>query len=328
MLLHVMQPWVLFVGTVIIGLAALYRWYWYKAPCYVMPYVAWINARTKNVSPFSYTVLLFIARFCALLLLLCATAQIRNVDEQSKITIDGSDIMLVLDVSGSMQLFDDLKDQRSRFSVAQQEIMRFIMQRQADQIGLIVFGGAAISRCPLTLDKKLLHEIVSTLQLGDIDAQSTVLGYGLSMAVNRLRHSKALSKIIIVLTDGVPTENDISLDPVISLAQKYGIKIYTIGVGSVQGGYAHSPFQGIIRYGTPLDEVLLQTIAQKTGGAFFLAEKPHDVQRVYAMIDQLEKTSYDAPMYSRYYDLFMLLIAGALLLLSVEIIIRYGRIIV
>ena len=138
-------------------------------------------------------------------------------------------------------------------------------------------------------------KLFQPLQLGDIDAQSTVLGYGLSMAVNRLRHSKATSKIIIVLTDGVPTENDIPLNPVITLAQKYGIKIYTIGVGSVQGGYAHSPFQGIIRYGTPLDEALLQTIAQKTGGAFFLAEKPQDVQRVYAMIDQLEKTSYDAP---------------------------------
>lgn len=328
MLLQVVQPWVIYGGMLLLLVGALYRWHWYKTPCYVMPYVVWMHEQVKQKTYSSLRSLLVCMRCCALIVLIVATSQLRYVDESSKIVVDGSDIMLVFDLSGSMQLFDDLKDRRSRFSVAQQELLTFIANRQQDQIGLIVFGATAVSRCPLTLDKLLLHDIVSQLALGDIAHNSTLLGVALSMAVNRLRHSQASSKIIIALTDGAPSDNDIPVDPVISLAQKYGIKIYTIGVGGAAGGYAEMPFHGIVRFETPLNEALLKKVAHETGGEFFLAEKPNDVQRVYAMIDQLEKTSYQAPLYSRHYDLFLWLLCGALVLLGLELIIRCWRTIV
>lgn len=329
MMMQIVHPWVIGIGSFLVISCVLYRWFWYRSVRYVTPYTHMVARLSSSASSvLSYKKCIFLARLLALIAIMVATAQLRMIDEKSKITIQGSDIILVLDVSGSMQLFDDVKDPRSRFDVAKQEVLHFIDGRPNDSIGFVVFGGKAVSRCPATLDKRLLHDIVSELKLGDIDHTSTVVGIAVSMAVNRLRTSPAASKIIILLTDGAPTENDIPIDPVIQLAKKYGIKIYTIGVGGDKGGYMPDMFGRLQLCQSPLNKELLMTIAKETNGAFFHAEKPGDIRRVYQTIDALEKTPYEAPLYTRYYDLFVPLIGAALMLLGCEIILRWWKVVV
>ena len=330
MMMQIVHPWVVVVGTILVLACAVYRWFWYAPVRYVTPYTKLVASVDHHTSLFFFSLkrILYGMRLLALMLLVLATAQLRMIDERSKVEVQGSDIMLVMDVSGSMQLFDDVQDQRSRFDVAKQEVLNFIDGRFSDSLGFIIFGGTAVSRCPSTLDKRLLHEIVSELQLGDINPESTVIAVALSMAVNRLRTSPAASRIIIILTDGAPSENDIPIEPVIELAKKYGIKIYTIGVGGEQGGYGPGFFGRLQLYQSPLNKELLTMIARETGGAFFHAEKPGDIRRVYQTIDALEKTPYETPIYARYHDLFMALILAALALVGSEIILRWWKVLV
>ena len=325
MMFQIVHPWLLIAGGILLVAALVYRLYFYTAPSLVMPYAMLIKKWSESGRHFPYKKIVLFARLCALTLILIATSQLRQVDENSNIEVQGSDIMLALDASGSMQLFDDMKDRRSRFEVAKKEVLNFIERRPSDPIGLVVFGRVAASRCPVTLDKSLLREIVTQMNLGDIDPNGTVLGIGLSMAVHRLKDSKAASKVIILLTDGMPTEQDLPMEQVLPLAKKFGIKIYTIGVGSAEGGYAVLPLYGTVRYETPLNIKLLETIAKETGGAFFHAKNPDDVKRVYETIDQLEKTTFDAPMYAHYHDLYIMLLIAALSFLALEIVLRWWR---
>ena len=258
-----------------------------------------------------------ILRFIILCLLALLIARPQLVDVKSKINVKGIDIMLILDVSGSMQCFDDIKDQRSRFTVAKEEAIRFIEKRENDPIGLILFGKDAISRCPLTLDTNILNEIMQNLQIGTIDPDGTVLSTAIAMGVQRLRKSKAKSKIMIVLTDGEPTPGlDIEPDKAINLAKKFGIKVYTIGIGGEHGGLWKDPLFGITAMGFPINKKLLLYIAQETGGNFFHAKSPEEVKRIYDIIDSLEKTEYETTIFSNYYDLIVqgvLLVFGLLL---------------
>src|SRR5581483_365846 len=149
------------------------------------------------------------------LLILCLLALVISkpqlVDVRSKVPIEGIDIVLVLDVSGSMQFQDYKDDVRSRFDVAKAEAVRFIEKRDHDALGVVLFGKDTVSRCPITADKQLLKQIVDELKLGVIDPDGTMLITGIVTAANRLKHSSAKSKVMIVLTDGEPSEGD--LDP-------------------------------------------------------------------------------------------------------------------
>src|ERR1700733_2248312 len=170
-------------------------------------------------------------RMVILALLVFLMGKPQRIDYHSKITVDGNDIILVLDVSGSMQHRDYEDDERSRLEVAKDEACRFIHKRTNDALGLVIFGNDALSRIPLTLDKKMLQKAVDSLQIGVLDPEGTVLAKALVTAANRLKNSKAKSKVIILLTDGAPTPNDIDPAVAIQIAQKLGIKIYTIGIG-------------------------------------------------------------------------------------------------
>ena len=260
-------------------------------------------------------------RLAGICLLLVALARPRIPDENSAVTVEGRDIVLTLDVSGSMQLFDDFTDRRSRWQVAQEEARRFIQHRTYDPIGLVYFGAFALSRCPSTLDKSLLDTIVKDTRIGDINPSGTVLSQAIALAVQRLRYAASENKIIILLTDGYPSENDLSAEHAIALAQKAGIKIYAIGVGSSQGGYFMDPLMGVRQAPGSVDFKLLEHIAQATGGASFRASNPQEVRQVYDRIDMLETSKHDAPMYHRYTELFIpcLWIAFALLCLELGI---------
>lgn len=258
-------------------------------------------------------------RFVTLCGLALLIARPQLVDEQSKVMVEGIDIMMALDVSGSMELFDDLQDQRTRITVAKDEAIKFINKRENDPVGLVLFAKESVSRCPLTLDKKMLESIVSSTELGVIDPGGTMLSKGLLMAVNRLKQSQAKSKIIILLTDGIPSPGDLHPGAVIELAKKFGIKIYTIAVGS-DAAFHRDPLTGSVRqYPMDFNTQLLEAIAEHTGGHFFEAHKPKDLAKIYDKIDQLEKTEYETDVYHNYYDIFMPFLWALLALVCCEL---------
>jgi Ca-activated chloride channel family protein len=262
--------------------------------------------------------LLYFLRGTILVLLVLAIARPQTPDERSKVPTEGVAIALVLDVSGSMESFDDLNTKKSRFRTAQEEAIRFINNRPHDLFGLVLFGALAVSRCPLTADKKIVTDIIRDTRIGLINPQGTVLAMGIAMAVNRLRNAEAKSKIMVVLTDGEPSPHDMRPDDALALAKKVGIKIYTIGIGSDAGGYMQHPFGGVMQVQTPLNEELLSYFAQETGGAFFKATNQRELAAIYDHINALEKSSHDAPVYTNYYEWYAPLLLLVVILLLIE----------
>lgn len=311
---------VLYGGFALLFVATLYRWKFVKTPFYTYPLAQTLIAGGHAVAV-PYRKILHVLRFCTLAGLVLLIARPQLVDQQSKVQVEGVDIMLALDVSGSMQLFDSLKDTRRRIDVAKAEAIAFIKKRDDDPIGLVLFGNEAVSRCPLTLDKKMLESILNEVELGMINPEGTMIVRGVIMALNRMRKSQAKSKIIILLTDGEPTQGDLEMSPALELAKKQGVKIYTIGIGGDQGGYYEHPLFGMQQARVPLNKQLLQTLAQETGGRFFQAKDPAELATIYDTINGLEKTAYETNVYHKHYDVFMpylwillALIAGELIL--------------
>lgn len=259
----------------------------------------------------------------AMLLLLLALfiAKPQLVDERSLVPVQGIDIVLVIDASGSMQFIDDQDDERSRFTVAKDEAIRFVQKRDNDAIGLVIFGNDAVTRSPITQDKKTVERIIRELELGFIDPDGTVLATGMMTALNRLKYSDAKSKIMIVLTDGEPSPHDQNPEVPLEIAKKLGIKIYTIGIGADTPRRIMHPLYGIVVIPT-VNKELLERIAHDTGGKFFQAKNPKDMRAIYETIDTLEKNEHTMPIFSRFYELFvcygywMLVIVWVMLLLS------------
>lgn len=255
----------------------------------------------------------FVLRLFTLLMLAVLIGKPQLVDPRSKVDVEGIDMVLMLDVSGSMQHTDF--DEHSRLEVAKREALRFIAKRVNDPIGLVIFGKHAISRCPLTLDKSMLASLVGELQLGIVDPDGTALSRALVTAVNRLKHSKATSKVIILLTDGEPSEGDLRPEVALEAAKRYGIKIYTIGIGSEEQRFAMHQLYGLVAI-PRVNKELLDVFAVETGGQSFLAQNPDDMRAIYDTIDQLETTVHETDIFSTYYDIFIpfVLLIGFLLL--------------
>jgi Ca-activated chloride channel family protein len=218
-----------------------------------------------------------------------------------------------------MDYQDYADDERSRFEVAQVEAIRFIQARQNDAIGLVLFGRDALTRCPLTLDKKMLTAILQDTKLGVVNPEGTVLSRAIVTAANRLKDSKAKSNIMIVLTDGEPTDGDIDPAVAIEIAKQLGIKMYTVGIGSGQERKFFDPFLGVCTIGR-INTELLERFAKETGGKFFLARDEHEMRTIYDTIDKLEKSEYETPLYTKYYDVFMPFVWALFGLLFLEII--------
>jgi Ca-activated chloride channel homolog len=260
----------------------------------------------------------FMIRLITLLVLSLLLAKPQLVDSRSKIKSEGVDIMVVLDVSGSMRLTDFEDDPRSRLDVAKAEAVRFIEKRHNDAIGLVIFAQDALSRVPLTLDKSLLVSTVKSLDIGVINPEGTKLAMAIVTAVNRLKHSQAKSKIMIVLTDGEPTEDDLAPALAIEVAKKMGVKIYTIGIGGKEKKFVRDFFGRAIPIG--VNKELLQMIAHETNGQFFMASDAHDMRAIYDTIDKLETSELETPIFSKYYDIFVPFILLAIGLLFLELI--------
>jgi Ca-activated chloride channel family protein len=259
-----------------------------------------------------YKKILALLRYAVLILLGVAALEPQLVDTSSRVKVQGIDIMVVLDVSGSMQLQDFSDDNRSRLEIAKDEAIHFVRKRTNDALGMVIFARDALSRCPLTHDKKILEDLIGQLSFDSVDPRSTMLAKGLLLALNRLRSSEARSKVIIVLTDGEPSEDDLDIKLPIKVAQELGVKIYAIGIGEdhpVQHGFYLIP---------GVNKKLLDYIAGETGGQSYMARSAGDMRAIYSSIDALETTDKDVPVFSRYHDVGSYCAWGALALLVGE----------
>lgn len=256
-------------------------------------------------------------------LLIAALARPSGISSDKEYQTHGVDIMIALDISGSM-LAEDFQPE-NRAYVAKQEAIKFIQGRENDRVGLVVFSKKAFTQCPLTLDYRILIELLSEIRVGMI-ADGTAIGMGIATAVNRLRDSNAKSKVIILITDG--ENNAGNIDPITAaeLAKSFGIKAYTIGVG--RGGMVPFPVDDplfgkrYVQANVEIDETTLKRIADITGGLFFRARDPQGLSEIYERINQLEKSEVKVKEYRSYNELFPVFLIPALLLLLLDILLR------
>lgn len=295
-------------------IVAWYRATKYKHTRYRYTLVSALKRQRKTLTH-PYKKVLYLMRFIALVLLALCIAQPRVVDPASKLPVEGIDIVMVLDVSGSMEMQDEERDARTRIQVAKDEAIRFVDKRHNDAIGLVLFANDAFSRVPVTMDKQMLKKVIDDIQLGVINPNGTLLFTGVLTAANRLKQSKAKSKVMILLTDGEPSDGDMKPEVVMDIVKALGIKVYAVGIGSDHMRYIQHPL-GILPV-PGVNKQVLTYIAQTTGGHFFLAKNPSDMRAIYDTIDALETSEQEIPHYGRWYDLvwyFLPFVYGMILL--------------
>ena len=268
---------------------------------------------------------LFVLRALAITLIIVAMARPQTVDVSTKTkTTRGIDIVMAIDVSASM-LAKDLKP--NRLEALKKVASKFINRRPNDRIGLVEYAGESYTRTPVTSDKGIILKSLRNIKYNTIITGGTAIGMGLATAVNRLKESKAKSRIIILLTDGVNNSGFIDPKTASELAVEYGIKTYTIGLGS--NGMALSPVainNGKFQYSriqVEIDEKLLKEIASETGGTYFRATNNKKLEDIYDEIDKLEKTEIEEFKYYNYEEKFRPLVLLALGLLVLEFLLRH-----
>ncbi|MEX1383759.1 VWA domain-containing protein [Lutibacter sp.] len=265
---------------------------------------------------------LHVLRLVALTLLIVALARPRNVSVSKRTkTNKGIDIVMAIDVSASM-LARDLKP--NRLEALKKVATEFVNQRPNDRIGIVVYAGESFTQTPITSDKRIVRNTISDIKWGQLDG-GTAIGMGLGSAVNRLKESKAKSKVIILLTDGVNNTGFVDPKTATELAVGLGIKVYTIGLGTngtASFPYAKDPRTGKLLFRSSpveIDEELLQYIAKETEGRYFRATDNTKLKAIYEEINKLEKTEIEEFKYYNYQEKyrFLVLLAGFLILIEV-----------
>jgi Ca-activated chloride channel family protein len=265
--------------------------------------------------------LLFVLRLLALSFIIIALARPQSVDISNKIkTTQGIDIVMAIDVSSSM-LAKDLKP--NRLTALKKVAADFVKNRPNDRIGLVVYAGESYTRTPVTSDKSVVLQSLHDIDYDTALQDGTAIGMGLATSINRLKDSKAKSKVIILLTDGVNNSGMIEPEMASAIAKQFGIKVYTIGLGTT--GMAEFPY-AIAPNGTflfrmmpvEIDEKLMQTIAKNTDGRYFRATSNSKLSSIYNEINKLETTEIEEQKFYNYDEKFrsFALAAGALLLLE------------
>ncbi len=310
----------------------------------LIPYIAWYllchmrqapSLSVSTTAPFIHAHkslrqrlihLPFLCRLVALAMAIVALARPQTSDNWSTKNIEGIDIMLCMDVSTSM-LAEDLKP--NRIEAAKQVAMEFINGRPDDNIGLTLFAGEAYTQCPMTVDHAVLLNLLGGMRVDMAErgliSDGTAIGMGIANAVTRLKDSKAKSKVIILLTDGTNNCGQISPGTAADIARSFGIRVYTIGVGT--NGSAPYPFQvagQTVYQNIPveIDTKTLTAIAAKTDGEFYRASNTSRLRQVYHQIDQLEKTKMNVRKYSRRYEAFFPFLLISVLALMLEVLLR------
>jgi Ca-activated chloride channel family protein len=260
-----------------------------------------------------------IVRAAALSLLVVAFARPQAGSGSESVLTEGIDIVVAMDVSGSMRA-EDFKP-KNRLAVAKEVFADFVRGRTSDRIGLVVFAAQSFTQCPLTLDYSVLLQLAESVEVGMIDESSTAIGMGIATAANRLRESDARSKVIVLLTDGRNNAGEIDPITAAEAAQALGIRIYTIGAGTPEGGPIpiDDPVWGrrYVQVATDIDEDTLNEIARVTGGKYYRAKTPGMLAEVFREIGELEKTKIEVKHFTSYTELApRFMIAGLLLLIA------------
>ncbi len=265
---------------------------------------------------------LFGARMTAVLLLILVLARPQSTDKFQDVSTEGIDIILALDISGSMLARDFKPD---RLEASKDVATEFISGRPYDRIGLVVFSGESFTQCPLTTDHAVLINLLREIQSGMIE-DGTAIGTGLANAVNRIKDSETKSKVIILLTDGINNRGEVAPATAAGIAKTFGVRVYTIGVGTM--GTAPYPVQ--TPYGTQyqnmpveIDEAILKEIALTTRGKYFRATDNDKLVQVYGEIDKLEKSKIDVRQFTRKEEKYLIPAIIAFFILAIEMLVRY-----
>ena len=306
----------------------------------LVPYIIWYvmksgkseatlqisDARVYAQTPRSYKNYLlhlpFLLRIAALTLLVIVLARPQTTNSWQNSEVEGIDIMLALDVSTSM-LSEDLKP--NRLEAAKEVAAEFINGRPNDNIGITLFAGESFTQCPLTVDHAVLLNLIKEAKCGLIE-DGTAVGMGIANAVTRLKDSKAKSKVVIMLTDGTNNRGEISPLTAAEIAKSFGIRVYTIGVGT--NGTAPYPYpmaNGTVQYvniPVEIDEKTLTQIAGTTGGDYFRATSNSKLHDVYEQIDKLEKTKLNVKEYSKRQEEYRRFALAAFLCLLLDVLLR------
>lgn len=278
--------------------------------------------------PKSWKEYLFHANFAFLLgaysMVVLVMARPQSSDSWSQSNTEGIDIVLSLDVSGSMET-PDLKP--NRLEAAKEVATKFVNGRSNDNIGMVVFGKESYTLCPMTSDHAVLANMIHSLNFEIVDGSATAIGNGLVTGINRIRHGEAKSKVIILLTDGSNNAGDVSPNDAATVAQALGIRVYTIGVGTDKDFEVTT---GYDMFGRPitqtvkpdLDEDLLRTIARNTGGRYFRATNNDKLSSIFEEIDKMEKSKLSIREFSRREEEFFPFAMIGLLLLLLHVVLR------
>jgi Ca-activated chloride channel family protein len=312
----------------------------------LLPLLAWLQGKRGEPPAFVYSSVqllrgvlnitrsrvgrfLWALRWLALAILILALAQPRITTSETKVSASGVDIVVAVDLSGSMMAEDfELKRQRvNRLIMAKDVLKGFIEKRPNDRIGLVAFATQAYIAAPLTLDHSFLLQNLERLEIGTIDQSQTAIGSGLSTALNRLRSLKSKSKIVILMTDGQNNAGKVAPLTAAEAAEALKIKVYTIGVGT--HGTAPMPvYYGRQKVGyrnepVDIDEDTLKKIADKTGGKYYRADNPERFKAIYDEIDKLEKTEAEVKKFAHHRELFAWFITPGLGLILLEVLLRH-----
>ena len=316
------SPAYLFLLLLLIPVIGWYIWEMRKADASLQVSSTDTLKRQKKTTRIYLLHVPFVLRTVTIVLLTIALARPQLTNSWKSESTEGIDIMMALDISGTMQA-EDLRP--NRLEAAKNVASEFIMSRPNDNIGLVVFAGESFCQCPLTTDHAVLINLFKSVKFGMIE-DGTAIGLGLANAVNRMKDSETKSKVIILLTDGSNNRGDIDPQTAAEIAQTFGIRVYAVGVGSY--GKARVPVQTPvgIQYMTmdsEFDEATLKKIASTTGGEYFRATDNKSLAQIYEQIDKLEKTKIRVREYSKRTENFQPYLIAALLCLLLEILLRY-----
>ncbi|MBP6609507.1 MAG: VWA domain-containing protein [Paludibacter sp.] len=300
--------------------------YWYLKEMYKSDASLQISSH-RNIQQFRKSTKIrlihvpFVLRTLAILMLVLALARPQASNSWRTENTEGIDIMLALDISGTM-MAEDLKP--NRLQASKDVASEFILSRPNDNIGLIVFAGESFTQCPLTTDHAVLVNLFKGVDYGMIE-DGTAIGLGLANAVNRIKDSKSKSKVVILLTDGSNNRGDIAPITAAEIAKSFGIRVYAIGVGSY--GKVNIPVQTPLgiqyqQMDSEFDEKSLQEIAAMTGGNYFRATNNNKLRSIYQEIDKLEKTKINVKEFSKKNEEFYLFALLAFIFVFAEVLIR------
>lgn len=319
--MHFASPYYLWLLTALVPMIAYYIWRTWQGGAAIR--ISSIEGFVRAPRTVRYWLrhLPFVLRGGALALLTVALARPQGSERLTNTTTEGIDIVLAIDISGSMLAMDFRPD---RMTAAKEVAGEFIADRYGDRIGLVAFAAEAFTQSPLTTDQSTLQTLLARIRSGLIDDSGTAIGNGLATAINRLRESEAKSKVIILLTDGVNNRGQIAPLTAAEIAKAQGIKVYTIGVGAM----GMAPYPTVDMYGTPtgetvmakveIDEKVLRAIAETTGGSYFRATDREKLKAIYDRINLLEKSKVEVSEHIAYHELYLVWVLAGLALLLVE----------